>query len=242
MTELTDRQKAILMSIIREYMQTAEEVGSHMLVEKYKMAVSSATIRNEMMRLADLGFLTKSHISSGRFPTDQALRLFFRELTSEKELSSIEEAEIRQNIFRVRFDKERLLKTILETLSEHSNSASFILHDDTIRYYGVSELMRYQELQKIAVVQRILDILEHNELLTELVNKILGDEISLMIGSETGIEDLDNCAMAYSVIPFWGQGGTYFGVIGSRRVDFGHVIPVMKKIRESVEVALRGWR
>lgn len=242
MSELTERQKAILMSIIHEFMDTADEVGSRLLVDKYKMDVSSATIRNEMMRLADLGYLTKSHISSGRYPTDQALRLFFHELDTEEILDPLEENEIQQGIFRERFDKERLLKTILEILSEHSNSASFIMNDDTIRYYGVSELMQFQELQKIATVQRVLDLLEHNELLMKLVKRVLGDEISLVIGSETGIQDLDSCSIAYSVIPFWGNTGTYFGVIGSRRVNFSHVIPVMRKIRESVEASLRGWQ
>ena len=57
-------------------LEDSEEVGSLALVEKYDLGISSATIRNEMVKLMRLGLLEKSHISSGRLPTDQALRLY----------------------------------------------------------------------------------------------------------------------------------------------------------------------
>ena len=74
--DITERQNAILMAIIKEFMGDANEVGSLSLVEKYHLGVSSATIRNEMVKLMALGLLEKNHISSGRLPTDQALRLY----------------------------------------------------------------------------------------------------------------------------------------------------------------------
>ena len=69
MQSITERQKEILMAIIREFMSNADEVGSLALLEKYKLGISSATVRNEMAKLMELGLLEKSHISSGRYPT-----------------------------------------------------------------------------------------------------------------------------------------------------------------------------
>ena len=66
MQSITERQKEILMAIISEFMQSPDEVGSLSLLEKYNLGVSSATVRNEMAHLMDLGLLEKSHISSGR--------------------------------------------------------------------------------------------------------------------------------------------------------------------------------
>lgn len=86
--DLTERQREILIAIIKEFMQEADEVGSLSLVEKYDLGVSSATIRNEMVKLMDLGLLEKSHISSGRLPTDQALRLYVAKILEKKATKS----------------------------------------------------------------------------------------------------------------------------------------------------------
>jgi heat-inducible transcriptional repressor len=64
---ITERQREVLMAIIKEFMESAQEVGSVTLLEKYDFDVSSATIRNEMVRLMEEGLLEKSHVSSGRF-------------------------------------------------------------------------------------------------------------------------------------------------------------------------------
>ena len=95
-----------------------DEVGSLSLVEKYDLGVSSATIRNEMVKLMDLGLLEKSHISSGRLPTDQALRLYVTKILERRQLSPMISVEIRQGIYRDRFDKDIVIKSILDILSK----------------------------------------------------------------------------------------------------------------------------
>jgi heat-inducible transcriptional repressor len=242
MGELTERQKEILAAIIKEYMASAQEVGSQLLLEKYKMRISSATIRNEMMHLMEMGLLRKSHISSGRLPTDQALRIYFREMVVEPVLDPLEEIAVKQSIFRNRFDKERLARTILEVLSDATSSATFLLTHDSIRYHGVSSLMRYTELQHIKVIQRVLDLLEDEELLQQVIRKYLNGDTVLLIGEESGIEDMEDVTMAVGTLPDWDENGAYYGVIGSKRVDYSHALSVMRKVKESVEESLRGWR
>jgi len=241
MLELTERQKQILTAIIREYMESAQEIGSHFLIDKYNMRVSSATVRNEMMRLMELGLLNKSHVSSGRIPTDQALRLYFKEMSEPEPLDSLAEVEIRQEVFRDRFDKDKLIRAILEILNEASDSASFMVVDSSVRYYGLSNLIRFHEMQKLEVLKRILDLLEDEEFLEQLLSRYSGEEISILIGNETGVDDLENCAMAFCEANLWGDKVCY-GVIGSRRMDFPHVLLVMKKLKESIDESLRGWR
>ena len=68
MAELTQRQETILALIIHDYIETAEPVGSKLLVERYSLGISSATARNEMVALTDAGYLRQPHTSAGRVP------------------------------------------------------------------------------------------------------------------------------------------------------------------------------
>jgi len=221
-------------------MENAQEVGSHLLIDKYKMNVSSATVRNEMMRLMNLGLLNKSHISSGRIPTDLALRLYFREIATMEPLDALEEVEIKQEVFRERFDKDKLITAILDILAEISQGASFVIADENVRYHGISSLIRLQELQKLAVLQRVLDLLEDEEFLDQLLSRYQNEDVGFLIGTETGIDDMEDCALAFCETNLWGEKICY-GVIGSRRMNYPKIIQVMSKLKDSLEESLRGW-
>ncbi|MBO9308950.1 MAG: heat-inducible transcription repressor HrcA [Chloroflexi bacterium] len=82
--ELTERQEKILALIIHEYTNRPEPVGSKFLAETYLLNLSSATIRNEMARLEELGLLTAPHTSAGRVPTESGYRYFVRRLLSDE--------------------------------------------------------------------------------------------------------------------------------------------------------------
>ena len=73
---LSERQLKILEAIINDYIQTAEPIGSRTIAKKYGMGISSATIRNEMSDLEDMGFITQPHTSSGRVPSQKGYRLY----------------------------------------------------------------------------------------------------------------------------------------------------------------------
>lgn len=77
---LDDRKKRILKAIIEDYINTAEPIGSRTIARKHELGLSSATIRNEMADLEELGFLVQPHTSSGRVPSDKGYRLYVDEL------------------------------------------------------------------------------------------------------------------------------------------------------------------
>ncbi len=239
---ISQRQKEILMAIIEEFMTSATEVGSTHLVENHDLGVSSATIRSEMVRLMDEGFLEKSHISSGRLPTDQAIRLYVKEIVGDKGLSAVDAVKIRQGIFSVRFSPEQLITAILQRLVEDTNSTAFLLTDDSTRYFGASSLMQFDELRNLEVLQRVLDVLEDKNLLRQVFSKYDGDGVSLLIGDEAGIKDLKDCSIAFTKVTLWKKEAGHMGVIGSKRMNYARVIPVINTIKESVESSLRGWR
>ena len=241
--ELTERQKEILRAVIREFMEEAEEVGSLSLVEKYDLGVSSATIRNEMVKLMGLGLLEKSHISSGRLPTDQALRLYVTNIIGRRELKPMVSVEIRKGIYRDRFDKDVVIKSILDILSKETESLVFLILDNQIRYFGVSQLFKYSEFgENIEKLKKVINILEDENYLRNMVSKFTNSGVSLLIGGESGVKEFTDCAIAFIRIPFWDQNHSYVGVIGSKRMDYSIVIPALNEVRNALQTSMSGWR
>ncbi len=240
--DITERQKAILMAIIKEFMGDAEEVGSLSLVEKYNLGVSSATIRNEMVKLMQLGLLEQPHSSSGRLPTDQALRLYVSEMLGRNTTDPLMSIEIRQGIFRDRFSKDIVIKSVLHILSKETDSVVFLILDEDIRYYGLANLLSFDEFQSVEKIRSVVNILEDDVFLKNITEKYSGSGVSLLIGSESGVGTLQDCAMAFIKIPFWGRETGYIGVLGSKRMDYSKVIPALKEVKSSLESSMSGWR
>ena len=241
MQSITERQKEILMAIIREFMSNADEVGSLALLEKYKLGISSATVRNEMAKLMELGLLEKSHISSGRYPTDQALRMYVSNILGSSSLNPLITVEIRQGIFRDRFSKESVINAVLKILSEETESVSFVVIDDISRYWGLSQLFKYEELREWEKLQRVINILEDSNFLNNMMKKYSGSGVSLVIGEESGIKGLGECAMVFTSLPFWDTNNAHIGILGSKRMDYASSVPALREVQNSMRNAMRGW-
>ena len=87
---LDNRKRRILQAIIDDYIDTAEPVGSRTIARKHELGLSSATIRNEMADLEEMGYLEQPHTSAGRIPSDKGYRLYVDELMQVKELTDEE--------------------------------------------------------------------------------------------------------------------------------------------------------
>jgi heat-inducible transcriptional repressor len=149
-SSLDERKKKILKAIIRTYMETGEPVGSRTISKLEDLNVSSATIRNEMSDLTDMGYIIQPHTSSGRIPSDKGYRLYVDELMKEKE---DEIAELR-NLMIDKTDKmERVLKQVAKVLATNTNYATMV---SVPQYQGSRlkfiQLSRINEDQLVAVV------------------------------------------------------------------------------------------
>src|SRR5207253_444065 len=99
MTDLSDRQKDLLKAIVELYVKEGEPVGSQNVEKAYNLGVSPATIRNEMVKLTESGFLKQPHTSAGRIPTSMGFRVYIGELMKEKELPISAEVSIKENLW-----------------------------------------------------------------------------------------------------------------------------------------------
>ena len=126
MEELTERQESILRLIIRDFTDNATPVSSKALVEKYRLDVSTATVRNEMLALTDKGYLRQPHTSAGREPTEEGYRYFVQRLVNENELPSAEKRTISHQFYQARQDIDQWLKLAASVLAQHAHRASLV--------------------------------------------------------------------------------------------------------------------
>ena len=85
--ELNERKMKILKAVVKDYIETAEAVGSRTISKKHNLGVSAATIRNEMADLEELGYLVQPHTSAGRVPTEKGYKLYVDLLMGTNELN-----------------------------------------------------------------------------------------------------------------------------------------------------------
>lgn len=126
MSELTERQEHILGLMVRSYVELGEPVGSEKLVTRYNLDVSSATVRNELAVLDELGFLNQLHTSAGRIPTEAGYRYFVQRLLGEFELPVREQQMIRHQFHQARLDLEQWMRLAAAVLARTSHGASVV--------------------------------------------------------------------------------------------------------------------
>lgn len=128
--ELDERKLKILKAIIRNYLETGEPVGSRTISKYTDLNLSSATIRNEMADLEELGYIVQPHTSAGRIPSDKGYRLYVDDMMREKEQEVIDkekEVDEMKEFLIERVDKvELLLQQMARMLAENTNYATMI--------------------------------------------------------------------------------------------------------------------
>lgn len=139
--ELDERKEKILKAIIQNYLETGEPVGSRTISKYSDLKLSSATIRNEMSDLEELGYIIQPHTSAGRIPSDKGYRFYVDQLIHEKET---EVTQVRDMVIQ-RVDRvELLLKQMAKLLASNTNYATLIsgpqYHQTKIKFIQLSRV------------------------------------------------------------------------------------------------------
>lgn len=124
--QLTDRQELILGLIVKEYTRTAQPVGSMHLQKQYGLDLSSATVRNEMATLAEIGLVRQPHTSAGRVPTEEGYRFFVGRLMGQTELPRETRHAITQEFSAARPEMEEWMRKAAAILASESHGASLV--------------------------------------------------------------------------------------------------------------------
>ncbi|HZW98155.1 MAG TPA: heat-inducible transcriptional repressor HrcA [Bacillota bacterium] len=124
---MDDRKKWLLKTIIEDYIETAEPVGSKYLTTKHKLDISPATVRNYMAELEEMGYLEKPHTSSGRVPSDKGYRVYVDELIVLKPIPIARAEQIRKLMSDAMVEARDLIEQAATVLADQSNYVSVVL-------------------------------------------------------------------------------------------------------------------
>jgi heat-inducible transcriptional repressor len=153
MPDLTERQKTLLLVIVREYIDAAQPVGSQRLVERYRLELSSATIRHEMAALTEMGYLCQPHTSAGRVPTEEGYRCFVSAMTEQAELAPSVQRIIADQFQQARPGVEQWMHLAASVLARQSQGASMVSAPRAEKpYFQHVELISTQGRQILVVL------------------------------------------------------------------------------------------
>ncbi len=124
--ELTERQQSILKMVVEEYVLSASPVPSEKIAGRPQLKVSSATVRNEMVELEDLGLLTHPHTSAGRIPSDTGYRYYIEHLMTERGLTRMEQEMVWHQFHQVEADLDEWLPLAAAVTAQMAHTASLV--------------------------------------------------------------------------------------------------------------------
>ena len=157
--QLDDRKTIILQAIIRNYLETGEPVGSRTISKYTDLNLSSATIRNEMADLEEMGYIIQPHTSAGRIPSDKGYRFYVDTMMATRE----QEVNEMKDMLLERQDKlENLLKQVVKTLAQNTQYATMIsapqVHRNKVKFIQLSRVDAGQILAVIVAEGNVIKV------------------------------------------------------------------------------------
>ena len=194
--ELEQRKKIILKAVIRNYLETGEPVGSRTISKYTDLNLSSATIRNEMADLEEMGYIIQPHTSAGRIPSDQGYRFYVDTMMEEKDREVVE---LKEMLLERQDKMETLLKQVAKVVAQNTQYAAMIsapsTHRNKVKFIQLSRVNPEQLLAVIVVEGNVIknniipmaeeisdeNLLKLNILLNTHLNGLSMEEINLGI-------------------------------------------------------------
>lgn len=334
---LSERKKLILKAIVEAHIDGGEPVGSKYILQNTLMSCSSATIRNEMAELEQMGYLVQPHTSAGRVPSEAGYRFYVDSLVEQYANATHEVVKINQLLKAKMSEIDQILETAsrlassmtnytgiaikpkassvtmsryeiisidknhfamvmitssgavktkkvqtdanipenaLERLSDLMNAllcgvgadmitlpiimemesemgdAAFLVNPAVkcvyevmseidggkLQFSGLNHLLKYPEYSDTQQLGQLLGTLENQDEILDLVSEAEGDDISVLIGSESPVKVMNNSSLVFKPIKKNGRTVGVIGVLGPRRMNYRQVLKTIDEIGESISV------
>lgn len=229
---MESRQEMILEIIVKEYIKTAEPVGSEFLVEKYRLKFSPATVRAKMAELTEKDYLFQPHTSAGRVPTDKGYRFFVDQLKDKVQPPEENLSQSCQNLFkemtrRVRAHHQLIKETarLVSSISSNLGICGFLDLED-FQSSGLAHLLKEPEFVKTEKIAEILEIYDSLDKEMEKAFNQIENGVQIFIGKENLIKDLDDFSLIISRCQPKSKRGVV-GVLGPKRMNYAKNIALI---------------
>ncbi|MBI2464285.1 DeoR family transcriptional regulator [Candidatus Peregrinibacteria bacterium] len=236
---MDERKQEIFHAIVRHFIQTATPVGSNTILVSYKLSVSPATIRNDMVFLEHEGLLYQPHTSAGRIPTDLGYRMYVNNIQKEERIREKVQKDIHRLLafYRTHKAKEHIYDAV-GLLADSSNNVSFATLPDQSRtfYLGLSHILKQPEFRENPMMaSQVVEVFEHNNnFLSTLHTLDITDDVKIFIGKENIIEKIQSCSLIVSQYNFEGHKG-FIGILGPTRMNYAYCTVALEEIKKILE-------
>lgn len=225
------RKYHILKAIVELFVSTASPVGSKFLKESARINLSPATLRNEMAQLEREGFLTQSHISSGRVPTTEGYRFFVNELDISGNIGKQFQQEFQNTAFQYFEEKQadQNLYDVVSILSRLTPNITFatIPSVQKMFFLGISHLIAQEEFHKQNNMSGVFRVLEED--LYDFLHALeVKNSVEVFIGHENLLNGIDSCSLLVSKGKSLGE-TVFFGILGPMRMDYAKNIIALQE-------------
>ncbi len=241
--DLTERQVQILKSLIEEYIEIADAVGSETLEKKHNLAASPATIRNEMAALEKKGYLKKPHTSAGRVPTPKAMKFYVKQLMREKELSVADEVRLKEQVWDFRESEATCLRKIVRALAEKTKTLAIATtHQGDIFAAGYANILKMPEFYEIEVTENLLSALDRFEGFDSIFDNINNDEdVHILLEEDLAPELSGPYGFVFTKYQTPLHLTGEIGVFGPTRLNYNSIVPTVRYFGDLIEEIAKGW-
>ncbi len=217
-----------------EYIDTAKPVSSKLIKEKYKLDFCSATIRNEMQELSELGFLNQPHISAGRIPTDKAYRFFVNELLKKKKFKKRTSSKLKK-IFKKENDVFNFTTRLSKFLARRSLNlvAIQLLEEEFFCKEGWGSILKKPESKEEKFTDELVDLLQIFE--KKVKNVDVNTQIKIYIGEENPFTKANNFSMIITKCSFPKKRKGIISLLGPKRMRYQDNISLINSILKNLE-------
>jgi heat-inducible transcriptional repressor len=226
--DINIRQQKLLATIVKEYSETAQPVGSHDLAEKYNLNISSATIRNEMAVLEKKGYISQPHKSAGRVPTDKGYRFFVNELMQRFELSEKERRLLKTELVRLQHAHEQLGRSISKLVAEVSGQAAFTLLPNDTSATGLSQIITEPDLSDSRTIQGVAELFDHIDQHAGKLIKHAEGKTEAFIGTEVPVPMPKNMSLIVSSVKLKNGKSGLIGIVGPKRMSYAKNLSILE--------------
>lgn len=230
---MDDRRANILATIIAEHVKTAQPVGSAVLVDKYRLPVSSATVRNDMALLEEEGYIAQPHTSAGRIPTVKGYRFYIDQGLNPVELSAGEQRGLRQAAAAAGAAVEQQVKSVAKEVANLAGQSVVVGFGPYHVYYtGLSNIFAQPEFAQPNSAYSMSTVVDHlDDVMARLFAEVT-TEPQVLVGEDNPFGNA--CASVVTRARFGGTAGI-FGVLGPIRMDYDRVLGLVRATKDLFE-------
>ncbi|MFA6422191.1 MAG: hypothetical protein WCV92_02230 [Candidatus Buchananbacteria bacterium] len=227
---MAERKDEVLNSIVEEYIKTAVPVSSSLIVEKYFTDLSSATVRNDMSELEEMGLIFQPHTSAGRIPTVNGYKRYLKSINIDDWYDV--PLKIKKGINEVLGFEEHDIKVMAKLLAEMSGGAILIGFSPMNVYYtGISNIFRQPEFREQSIIFSISEIIDHLDEVMNLIFHQVDDNLKIFLGDDNPFGELTSAVAVKCQVK---KNDILVGILGPNRMDYKQNVSLLKYIQKTI--------